>query len=87
VLLSKEPDWVRPQNLQNSLEKQCKVDPDEIFGKMTPLEIDDIFRSKPTKLQAPIPSRPFRLRVNSCMTRVTHQEETAYRLAMGYAVC
>ncbi|CAO3690453.1 unnamed protein product [Umbelopsis vinacea] len=87
VLLSNEPDWVRPQNLQNSLEEQSKVDPDEIFGKMTPLEVDDIFRSKPTKLQAPIPSRPFRLRVNSCMTRVTHQEETAYRLAMGYAVC
>ncbi|KAH8556112.1 hypothetical protein BGW37DRAFT_816 [Umbelopsis sp. PMI_123] len=84
---SNEPDWARESNLEAALEEQSKVDPDEIFGKITSLEIDDVFRTKPSKLQALSPSRPFRIRVNSCMTRVTHQEEAAYRIAMGYAAC
>ncbi|KAI8575537.1 hypothetical protein K450DRAFT_261405 [Umbelopsis ramanniana AG] len=82
---SNEPEWARSSNLETALEEQSKVDPDEIFGKFTTIDLDDVFRSKPSKL--PSPSRPFRIRVNSCMTRVTHQEEAAYRVAMGYAVC
>ncbi|KAJ2962395.1 hypothetical protein NQZ79_g2472 [Umbelopsis isabellina] len=80
--LSNEPSWVAELDLQVALEEQSKVDPDEIFGKFSPLEVDQVFRSKAT-----IPSRPMRTRVNSCMSRVTEQEETAYRVAMGYAVC
>lgn len=86
-LIPNELDWALPQNLQAALEDQSKVNPDDIFGKIASIEIDDIFGSKSNKLQAPSPSRPLRLRANSCMTRVTHQEETAYSIAMGYAVC
>lgn len=81
-VLSKEPDWVAEQDLHAALEEQSKVDPDDIFGKFSPLEVDQVFRSKVI-----IPARPIRSRVNSCMSRVTEQEETAYRVAMGYAVC
>ncbi|KAM3589349.1 hypothetical protein VKS41_000216 [Umbelopsis sp. WA50703] len=80
--LSKEPKWVSEQDLEAALEEQSKVDPDEIFGRLSPLEVDQIFRPK-----VAITSRPLRTRVNSCMARVTEQEETAYRVAMGYAVC
>ncbi|KAG2186440.1 hypothetical protein INT43_002878 [Umbelopsis isabellina] len=44
--LSKEPDWVAEQDLEAALEEQSKVDPDEIFGKFSPLEVDQVFRSK-----------------------------------------
>ncbi|KAM3584070.1 hypothetical protein VKS41_004037 [Umbelopsis sp. WA50703] len=37
------PDWAMSPELKKALEAQCSVNPEEIFGKMAPLRIEEIF--------------------------------------------
>ncbi|KAG5519847.1 hypothetical protein PMAC_000122 [Pneumocystis sp. 'macacae'] len=76
------PQWAESPELAQILRMQAKIDPDQIFGPMKPLQMDEIFRGKER-----VHSR-FRSRSSSAnwsgQDRLTEQEIENYAKAMGY---
>lgn len=76
------PQWAESPELAQILKKQAKIDPDQIFGPMKPLHMEEIFRGKERAHSR------FRSRSSSAnwsgQDRLTEQEIENYAKIMGY---
>ncbi|KAF9270206.1 hypothetical protein L218DRAFT_888608 [Marasmius fiardii PR-910] len=74
------PDWAQSPELRQALQMQSTINPDEIFGAIQPLRMEEIFRNGRT-------SR-FRPRSSSAnwngTDRLTAEEEREYARRMGF---
>ncbi|OLL23985.1 Inner centromere protein-related protein pic1 [Neolecta irregularis DAH-3] len=75
------PSWANSPELRAALRQQQKRDPDEIFGPIGPLQMDEIFKNKNQAAK-------FRPRSSSAnwngQDKLTSQEVEEYALKMGY---
>jgi hypothetical protein len=73
------PEWAQSPELRDALETQSTVNPDEIFGAVKPLEMEEMFRARKSR---------FRARTSSAnwfgADRLTTEEEREYVRRMGY---
>jgi hypothetical protein len=73
------PDWAQSPELRQALEQQSTINPDDIFGAVRPLKMEDIFKTKTSR---------FRARTSSAnwmgSDRLTVQEELEYARRMGF---
>ncbi|CAG8560002.1 10532_t:CDS:2 [Acaulospora morrowiae] len=75
----KRPEWCQPSNLKAALIRQASIDPEIIFGKVQPLNMEKIFKGR---------ERKFRQRSSSANwlggDALTVQEEIEYKSRMGF---
>ncbi|KAF7310904.1 INCENP-ARK-bind domain-containing protein [Mycena chlorophos] len=73
------PSWAQSPDLRQALEIQSTINPDDIFGAIRPLKMDELFRNR---------SGRFRARTSSAnwtgTDRLTIEEQRAYIRRMGY---
>lgn len=73
------PDWAQSPELRQALEVQSRLNPDEVFGAVGPLRMEEIFRTR---------SNRFRARTSSAnwvgSDRLTVEEEREYVRRMGF---
>ncbi|KAF8350073.1 hypothetical protein F5887DRAFT_943645 [Amanita rubescens] len=71
------PDWAQSPELRQALQQQSTINPDDIFGAIRPLKMEEIFKS-----------RRFRARTSSAnwagADRLTAEEEREYARRMGF---
>lgn len=72
------PEWAQSPNINTALRSQEMHNPDEIFGRMKPLSMEEIFRARAGKFRARTSS------ANWTHDGVTPQEEDAYSRRMGW---
>lgn len=76
------PEWARSPNLKRYLRDQQGTDPDEVFGAIREINMEDIFRGEKTR------HSKFRARSSSAnwagTDGLTMEEKEAYALRMGY---
>lgn len=75
----KRPQWAESPNLHAALEAQASRNPDEIFGPIKPLNMEELFKQRSNK---------FRARTSSANwnggDRLTRAEEVEYARRMGF---
>lgn len=75
----KRPAWAESPALRHALEAQAQVNPDELFGPIKPLRMDELFKERAGK---------FRARTSSAnwngADRLTEAEEREYARRMGF---
>ncbi|KAH8826960.1 hypothetical protein DL96DRAFT_1604989 [Flagelloscypha sp. PMI_526] len=73
------PDWAQSPELARALRTQSTMNPDEIFGRVQPLEMEKVFKSRTSR---------FRARTSSAnwtgADRLTAEEEQEYARRMGF---
>ena len=73
------PDWAQQTNVTNALQTLSRVNPDNIFGAVQPLAIEDMFRTRTSR---------FRARTSSANWNgpdgLTREEEEDYVKRMGF---
>jgi hypothetical protein len=73
------PEWAQSPELRQALEMQSRINPDDIFGAVRPLRMDEIFKTRNSR---------FRARTSSAnwtgTDRLTVQEEKDYARRMGF---
>jgi len=73
------PEWAQSPELRQALEMQSTINPDEIFGAVRPLRMEEIFKTRTSR---------FRARTSSAnwtgTDRLTIQEEKDYARRMGF---
>ncbi|KAF8905573.1 hypothetical protein CPB84DRAFT_1745501 [Gymnopilus junonius] len=73
------PDWAQSPELRQALEMQSTINPDDIFGAVRPLKMEEIFKTRTSR---------FRARTSSAnwtgTDRLTLQEEKDYARRMGF---
>ncbi|KAF9786958.1 hypothetical protein BJ322DRAFT_1107046 [Thelephora terrestris] len=73
------PDWAQQANVTDALQSLSKVNPDNIFGAVQPLAIEDMFRTRTSR---------FRARTSSANWNgpdgLTKEEEEDYVRRMGF---
>ena len=73
------PDWAQQANVTNALQTLSRVNPDNIFGAVQPLQIEDMFRTRTSR---------FRARTSSANWNgtdgLTREEEEDYVRRMGF---
>jgi len=73
------PDWAQSPELRQALENQRTINPDDIFGAVRPLKMEEIFKTRTSR---------FRARTSSAnwtgTDRLTMQEESEYARRMGF---
>lgn len=73
------PDWAQSPELRQALEMQSTINPDDIFGAVRPLKMEEIFKTRTSR---------FRARTSSAnwtgTDRLTLQEEKEYARRMGF---
>jgi Inner centromere protein, ARK binding region len=73
------PEWAQSPELRQALEMQSTLNPDDIFGAVRPLRMEEIFKSRTSR---------FRARTSSAnwtgADRLTMQEEKEYARRMGF---
>ncbi|KAJ7071040.1 hypothetical protein C8F01DRAFT_411433 [Mycena amicta] len=73
------PSWAQSPDLRQALEIQSTINPDDIFGAIRPLRMDELFRNR---------SGRFRARTSSAnwtgTDRLTIEEQREYVRRMGY---
>lgn len=73
------PEWAQSPELRQQLEDQSRYDPDDIFGRIGPLRMEEIFRTRQSR---------FRARTSSAnwagTDELTEYEEREYARRMGY---
>jgi len=73
------PHWAQSPELRHALEQQSTINPDNIFGAIRPLKMEEIFKTKTSR---------FRARTSSAnwtgSDRLTAQEELEYARRMGF---
>lgn len=73
------PDWAQSPELRQALEVQSTVNPDEIFGPVRPLRMEEIFKTRTSRFRARSSSANW-----TGTDRLTMQEETEYARRMGF---
>ena len=75
----KRPAWAESPELKSALERQATLNPDELFGAIRPLNMDELFKQRAGK---------FRARTSSAnwtgADRLTEAEEREYARRMGF---
>jgi hypothetical protein len=73
------PDWAQSPELRQQLHLQSTVNPDDIFGPIKPLKMEEVFRTRQSR---------FRARTSSANwtgnDRLTVEEEKEYVKRMGF---
>lgn len=73
------PDWAQSPELRQALQMQSTINPDQIFGEIRPLRMEELFRTRTSR---------FRARTSSAnwagSDRLTIEEETEYARRMGF---
>jgi len=73
------PDWAQSPELRQQLHMQSTVNPDDIFGPIRPLKMEEVFRTRQSR---------FRARTSSANwtgnDRLTVEEENEYARRMGF---
>lgn len=73
------PEWAQSPELRNALQQQSTMNPDEIFGRIGPLRMEEIFRTRQSR---------FRARTSSAnwtgTDQLTAEEEREYARRMGF---
>lgn len=73
------PDWAQSPELRQQLHMQSTVNPDDIFGPIRPLKMEEVFRTRQSR---------FRARTSSAnwtgSDRLTVEEEKEYVRKMGF---
>lgn len=73
------PDWAQSPELREALESQKSVNPDDIFGAIRPLKMEELFKNRTSR---------FRARTSSAnwagTDGLTVHEEIEYARRMGY---
>ncbi|KAF8807394.1 hypothetical protein BYT27DRAFT_7189481 [Phlegmacium glaucopus] len=73
------PEWAQSPELRQALEMQSTINPDDIFGAVRPLKMEEIFKTRTSR---------FRARTSSAnwtgTDRLTVQEEREYARRMGF---
>lgn len=73
------PDWAQSPELRQALQQQSTMDPDDIFGRVGPLRMEEIFRTRTSRFRARTSSANW-----SGADQLTAEEERAYARRMGY---
>lgn len=73
------PEWAQSPNLRNTLEALSTVNPDNIFGAVQPLQMDDLFRNRRSKFRARTSSANW-----SGNDGLSKGEEEEYARRMGF---
>ncbi|KAF9015151.1 hypothetical protein BDQ17DRAFT_1294706 [Cyathus striatus] len=73
------PDWAQSPELRQALQMQSTINPDDIFGTVRPLKMEEIFKTRTSR---------FRARTSSAnwtgSDRLTQEEEMEYARRMGF---
>lgn len=73
------PEWAQSPELRQALQMQSTINPDEIFGEIRPLRMEELFRTRTSR---------FRARTSSAnwagSDRLTVEEERDYARRMGF---
>ncbi|OCH89305.1 hypothetical protein OBBRIDRAFT_819794 [Obba rivulosa] len=73
------PEWAQSPELRNALQQQSTLNPDDIFGRIGPLRMEEIFRTRQSR---------FRARTSSAnwtgTDQLTAEEERDYARRMGF---
>ncbi|RSH87594.1 uncharacterized protein EHS24_000106 [Apiotrichum porosum] len=75
----KRPAWAESPELRHALEQQAHVNPDELFGAIRPLNMEELFKARQGKFRARTSSANW-----SGADRLTEQEEREYARRMGF---
>ncbi|KAH9954441.1 hypothetical protein BC827DRAFT_1243053, partial [Russula dissimulans] len=73
------PEWTQSPELRAALESQSRVNPDDIFGPVRPLRIEDIFRTRTSRFRARTSSANW-----SGPDGLKQEEEREYARRMGF---
>ena len=78
------PDWAESPYLRSMLRQQAQVDPEEVFGPLKPLQMDDLFKGKGAERA----QNRFRPRSSSAtwtaQDKLSSAEIEEYAKSMGY---
>ena len=73
------PDWAKSPDIAAALQQQSTINPDDIFGRIGPLRMEEIFRTRHSR---------FRARTSSAnwtgTDELTREEEREYARRMGF---
>ena len=73
------PDWAKSPDIAEALRQQSAINPDDIFGRIGPLRMEEIFRTRQSR---------FRARTSSAnwagTDELTAAEEREYARRMGF---
>jgi hypothetical protein len=75
----KRPAWAESPELKQALENQASVNPDELFGPIRPLSMEELFNARVGKFRARTSSANW-----SGADRLTEAEEREYARRMGF---
>ena len=73
------PEWAQSPELRQALQNQSSINPDDIFGAIRPLRMEEIFRSRTSRFRARTSSANW-----SGNDRLTAEEEREYARRMGF---
>lgn len=73
------PNWAQSPELRQALQMQSTVDPDDIFGAIRPLRMEEVFRTRQSRFRARTSSANW-----SGTDRLTAEEEGEYARRMGF---
>jgi hypothetical protein len=73
------PEWAQSPELRAALESQSTVNPDDIFGPVRPLRMEDIFRTRTSRFRARTSSANW-----SGPDGLRQEEEREYARRMGF---
>lgn len=73
------PVWTQSPELRAALESQSRVNPDDIFGPVRPLRMEDIFRTRTSRFRARTSSANW-----SGPDGLKQEEEREYARRMGF---
>lgn len=73
------PDWAQSPELRQALQDQATINPDDIFGAIRPLRMEEIFRNRTSRFRARTSSANW-----SGADRLTIEEERDYARRMGF---
>jgi len=73
------PEWTQSPELRAALESQSRVNPDDIFGPVRPLRMEDIFRTRTSRFRARTSSANW-----SGPDALQQEEEREYARRMGF---
>ena len=74
------PEWAQSPELRQQLVQQSRLNPDEIFGRIGPLRMEEIFRTRQSRFRARTSSANW-----SGADQLTEQEERDYARRMGFS--
>lgn len=73
------PDWAQSPELRQALQMQSTVNPDDVFGAIRPLRMEEIFRTRQSRFRARTSSANW-----SGADRLTVEEIREYERRMGF---